>query len=125
MANSTLEIETTSDVLPSVTGEEHIVETHASTEAHAGPHIPLIQGEQVWGPISNVTLTTLMFLGIVLGIAITAKKNLANNSDSKIKLFFLNFTKFFDDQLTDAFQDKETGRKYYGLVVGTFFIIFF
>ncbi len=121
MATPTPEIRTVSMIESSDT----TTETHATTEHHSGPHIPLIQGEQVWGPISNVTITTLMFLGIVLGIGLTAKQVLKNNSDSKIKIFFLNFVKFFDDQLRDAFQDKDTSRRYFGLVVGMFFIIFF
>jgi len=41
------------------TGE--LVDTHAE-ESHVGPHIPLIQGEQVYGPISNTTVTLLLFL---------------------------------------------------------------
>lgn len=55
-----------------------------------------------------------------------AKSALENNKKSKLKLFFLTFTKFFDDQLRDAFDgDKQKARKYYPLIVGMFFLILF
>ncbi len=94
-------------------------------EHHTWPHIPLIQGEQVWWPISNVVVTTLIFLGIVLGFAWTARSKLKNSSQWKLKTFVLHFVKFFDDQLRDAFWDKDMSRKYFPLVVGMFCIIFF
>jgi len=51
---------------------------------------------------------------------------LKHNKKSKLKLFFLTFTKFFDDQLRDAFDgDKKQARKYYPLIVGMFFLILF
>lgn len=93
--------------------------------AATGPHIPLIQGETVWGPISNVSVTTFVFLIIIIGVAFFAKRALKSEKKSKIKLFFLTFLKFFDDQLRDAFGDKETARKYFPLVVGMFSVIFF
>lgn len=108
------------------TSAEHTTDdVHASTEHHAGPHIPLIQGEQVWGPISNITITTFLFLIIVSVVSLMANKALKNNKKSKLKLFFLTFVKFFDDQLRDAFGNKKESRKYYTLVVGMFFIILF
>ncbi len=103
-----------------------IQEANLHTEEHAvGPHIPLIQGEQVWGPISNVSLTTFVFLILVSVLAFFGKKALKSNKPSKLKLFLLTFVKFFDDQLRDAFGEKELSRKYFPLVVGMFFIIFF
>lgn len=92
---------------------------------HTGPHIPLIQGEQVYGPISNTTVTLLLFLSITTIVALLAKRALEQNKKSKLKLFFLTFIKFFDDQVTDAFGSKKEGRKFFPLVVGMFFIIFF
>lgn len=101
-------------------------QNQATTQEHqAGPHIPLIQGEQVWGPISNVTITTLVFFVIVTAVSLFAKSALAGNKKSKLKLFFLTFVKFFDDQLRDAFGDKKESRKYFGVIVGMFFIILF
>lgn len=106
------------------TGNNHWSELHAESH-HSGPHIPLIQGEQVWGPISNVSLTTMLFLVIVTGVSLLANRALKKDKKSKLKLFFLTFVKFFDDQMRDAFGDKKESRKYYALVVGMFFIIFF
>lgn len=99
-----------------------------STEVeHASewPHIPLIQGEQVYGAISNTTITTFVFLIIVTIISVLARNALRSNKDSKLKLFFLTFIKFFDDQLRDAFESKKESRKYFALIVGMFFIILF
>lgn len=104
--------------------EAHLDELHAE-EAHAWPHIPLIQWETVWGPISNTTITSFIFLIIVTAVSIHANRLLKKNKDSKLKLFFLTFTKFFDDQLRDAFGDKKESRKYYPVVVGMFFLILF
>jgi len=78
-----------------------------------GPHIPLIQGETVWGPISNVSITSFVFLIIVCVIAFFANTALKQEKNSKLKLFFLTFTKFFDDQLRQAFDDKQAARKYF------------
>lgn len=91
-----------------------------------GLHIPLIQWEYVYGPITNITLTIFIFLIIVTIVAVYAKSALKNNKKSKIKLFFLTFTKFFDDQLRDAFDgDKKKARQYYPLIVWMFFLILF
>ena len=92
----------------------------------AGLHIPLIQGEYVFGPITNITLTIIIFLFIVVWVGFMARSALVNNKKSRLKLFFLTFTKFFDDQLRDAFDgDKKKARKYYPLIVGMFFLILF
>ena len=91
-----------------------------------GLHIPLIQGEYVYGPLTNITLTIILFLVIITFVAIYARSVLKRNKKSKLKLFFLTFTKFFDDQLRDAFDgDKKKARKYYPLIVGMFFLILF
>lgn len=91
-----------------------------------GLHIPLIQGETVFGAISNTTLTILIFLVIITVVWVFARNALRENKKSKLKLFFLTFTKFFDDQLRDAFDgDKQKARKYYPLIVGMFFLILF
>jgi len=91
-----------------------------------GLHIPLIQGEYVYGPITNITITLIIFWIIVFLLGLYGRHILKNNKKSKLKLFFLTFTKFFDDQLRDAFDgDKKRARQYYPLIVGMFFIILF
>lgn len=117
---------TTHNELDTLEAQIHASETdtHASEE-HVGPHIPLIQGEQVWGPFSNVSITTIIFLIIVTIVSVAANRALKKNKKSKLKLFFLTFVKFFDDQLRDSFEDKTESRKYYTLIVGMFFIILF
>lgn len=119
MANSQ-----TNEILYQDLNTWELADTHTE-ESHSGPHIPLIQGEQVYGPISNTTVTLLLFLWITIVVSLLARRALAYNKKSKLKLFFLTFIKFFDDQVTDAFGDKKQGRKFFPLVVGMFFIIFF
>lgn len=70
-------------------------------------------------------MTLLLFLGATTIVSLFAKRALEQNKKSKLKLFFLTFVKFFDDQVTDAFGNKKEGRKFFPLVVGMFFIIFF
>lgn len=67
----------------------------------------------------------MLFLIIVTCVSLLANRALKKDKKSKLKLFFLTFVKFFDDQMRDAFGDKKESRKYYALVVGMFFIIFF
>ena len=95
------------------------------TQAHVGPHIPLIQGETVWGPITNVTLTLLVFLLGTTLVALAARNALKKEKSSKLKLFFLTFIQFFDRYLRDSFGDKAFARRYFPLIVGMFIIIFF
>jgi len=91
-----------------------------------GLHIPLIQWEIVFGPVTNITITIFVFAIIVFLLGLYSRNVLKNNKKSKIKLFFLTFIKFFDGQLRDAFDgDKKKARQYFPLVVGMFFLIFF
>ena len=113
------------EAYPEKTDTTPIGETSHAQSHHEWPHIPLIQGETVYGPISNTTLTSFIFLAIVFFVAISAKKALLNNKKSKLKLFFLTFVKFFDDQLRDAFGNKKMARAYFPLIVGMFFLILF
>jgi membrane protein implicated in regulation of membrane protease activity len=68
-----------------------------------GPHIPLIQGETVWGPITNITLTLFVFLILVVILAFFAQKALKSDKKSKLRTALLNFLHFFDHYLRDAF----------------------
>lgn len=67
----------------------------------------------------------MLFLIIVTCVSLVANRALKKDKKSRLKLFFLTFVKFFDDQMRDAFGDKKESRKYYALIVGMFFIIFF
>ncbi len=102
---------------------ENNLETH--TEVHAGPHVPKIQWETVYWPISNTTITTFLFFVMVLIVSIFANKALKNNKKSKLKLFFLNFLKFFDGYLVDSFWNKKFARAHFPLIAWIFIIIFF
>ena len=69
---------------------QELMDTHMVDDAHGEthhewPHIPLIQGEQVWWPISNVSITTMLFLLIVSIVTFFAKNALKKNKKSKKK----------------------------------------
>lgn len=109
------------------TDVEHAVTEHGDTHAeeHVGPHIPLIQWEQVWGPISNTSVTTFLFFIIVLVVSLLANRALHSPKKSRLRNFFLTLVKFFDEYLRDSFGDKAFARKHFVLVVGIFSIVFF
>jgi F-type H+-transporting ATPase subunit a len=100
-------------------------QTHAETEVHTGPHIPAIQWETVYGIISNTTITTLVLLFIVSIVSFFANRALKSSKKSRLKLFFLNYIKFFDNYLRESLGDKVFARKYFMLVVGIFSVVFF
>jgi F0F1-type ATP synthase membrane subunit a len=99
-------------------------EVHASEE-HSGPHIPLIQGETVYGPITNITLTIIIFLGMVSLFAFFAKRALTSAKKSKLRTGVLTYVQFADRYLRDTFGDKKSARTVFPLIVGMFTIIFF
>lgn len=102
---------------------------HEGADAHAEvhhewPHIPTIQWEQVWGPISNTVVTTFVFLLLISVFAFFAKKALKVTKKSRLKLGVLSFVKFFDDFLSEGFgNDKKMAREFFPLIVGFFVII--
>jgi len=49
-----------------------------------------MQGEQVWGPISNTTITTFIFMILIIIVSVIAK-NALKKEKSRLKAFFLNF----------------------------------
>lgn len=104
-------------------GDIHVDEHHA--EEHHWPHIPTIQWEQVWGPISNTVVTTFVFFLIVLAVSLKANRDLKTNKKSKLKLFFLTLVQFFDKFIRDGFGSKKMAREFFSLIVGVFFIILF
>ena len=97
--------------------------TYAETWASA-LHVPTIQWEQVWGPISNTVVTTFVFLFIVIIFAFFAKRALKSTKKSRLKLWVLSFVKFFDNFLSEGFwDDKKTAREFFPLIVWFFIII--
>ncbi len=99
--------------------------SETTTEVHQGPHIPAIQGEDVYGFISNTTVTTVIFLIIVTIVSLLANKALRSNKKSRLKLFFLNYVQFFDSYLRESLWDKAFARKHFVLVVWIFSIVLF
>lgn len=91
---------------------------------HAGPHIPKIQWEQIYGGITNTTLTTFIFLIFIIIFAIKGKIAL-NKPKSRLKIFLITTIRFFDNFLKDSFHDKAFARKHFMIVVWIFTIILF
>lgn len=98
--------------------------TYAEVGHSEGPHIPTIQWEQIWGPISNTVVTTFVFLLLIALFAFFAKKALKSTKKSRLKLGVLSFVKFFDNFLSEGFgNDKKAAREFFPLIVGFFVII--
>ncbi|MDD5769396.1 MAG: F0F1 ATP synthase subunit A [Candidatus Gracilibacteria bacterium] len=98
--------------------------TIETTQEHTGPHIPKIQGEIVYGPISNTNITTFLFLIIVLVFSIFAKMALKKDN-SKLKTAILDVVSVLDKNFIESFHDKYFARAYLPLIGGIFFIVLF
>lgn len=96
-----------------------------NSEVHAGPHIPKIQWETVYGPISNTTITTFLFLIIVLIFSVFWNRALKSEKKSRFKMFLITSMRTLDNYLKDSFADNKFSRAYFPLIVWIFFIILF
>ena len=88
------------------------------------PHVPKIQWEQVWWPITNTTLATFVFLIIVVVVSVRAKLALWKKK-SKFKTALLHIIGLLDSYVIESFGDKKFARAFFPLIVGIFFIILF
>ncbi len=99
------------------------VATHAET-THEWPHIPKIQWEQVYWPISNTNIATFAFFVIVLIFSIFANRALKKPT-SKLKSAVLHLVWTLDSYMSDAFDDKKFTRSYFPLIWSFFIVILF
>jgi len=99
-------------------------EIETNTEIHAGPHIPKIQWEEVSGIISTTTISSLLFMSLIIIFSLIAKMSLRKKW-WRIKTFFLSLIDFFYKYLIDSFWDRKTARRYFPLIAGVFFVILF
>lgn len=89
---------------------------------HSGPHIPKIQWETVYGPISNTNVATFIFFILVVIFSIFANRAL-KKENSKLKVAVLDVVGTLDKNVTEAFHnDKNFSRAAFPLV-GWFFIV--
>lgn len=92
---------------------------------HSGPHIPKIQWETVYGPISNTNVATFVFLIFVIIFAFFAKRALKQDS-SKLKTAILHILGLLDQNLTESFHgERGFARAFFSLIAGFFLIILF
>lgn len=99
--------------------------TEVQTEQHAGPHIPKIQWETVYGPISNTNVATFIFLILVAIFAVFAKSALKKEK-SRLKTAILDVISLLDKNLTESFHgEKKFSRAVFPLIAGFFIIILF
>lgn len=96
---------------------------HEST-AHEWPHIPKIQWEQVYWPISNTNIASFTFLILVLIFSIFANRALSKK-DSRLKSIVISIVSFFDKTFFDGLNDKSFARAYFPILAGISFIVFF
>lgn len=101
-----------------------IENNEVQTEQHTWPHIPKIQWESVYWPISNTNIASFLFLIIVLIFSILVNRSLKKDN-SKLKMAVLNFVSILDKTIMDSFHDKKFSRAFFPLVAGFFIIILF
>jgi F-type H+-transporting ATPase subunit a len=115
-----------------ISSEAHSVsgELHATTEHHAGPHIPGTQGEVIDGlsvmgfPVTNTILSTWIFMVFLfLGVAVLYTA-LRTNGLPRVRAFGIDMVSRLDDFLTNALSEKRIARKFLPLV-GWFFVFIF
>ncbi len=94
------------------------------TEQHVWPHIPKIQWETVYWPISNTNIASFLFLILVLIFSLFAKMAL-KKENSLLKVAVLNFISLLDKNISDSFHDKKFSRAFFPLVAWFFIIILF
>ena len=101
------------------------IETITQTETkHEWPHIPKIQWEQVYWPISNTNIATFIFFLIVLIFSITVNR-LLKSDKSRLKSAVLHLVWTLDAYITDSFDDKKFARSFFPLIWWIFCIILF
>lgn len=95
------------------------------TEQHSWPHIPKIQWETVYWPISNTNIATFVFLVFVIIFAFFANRALKKET-SRLKTAILNIISGLDKNMTDSFHnDKNFSRAAFPLVAWFFVVILF
>lgn len=102
--------------------ENNTNETHS--EQHVWPHIPKIQWEAVYWPISNTNIASFIFLILVLIFWIFAKRAIKKDN-SKLKTACLNIVWALDKEFSESFHDKVFARSYLPLIWWFFVIILF
>lgn len=97
-------------------------ELHATTEHHAGPHIPGTQGEVIDGlsvmglSVTNTILSTwifMVFLFVFVAILYTA---IRTEMFPRIRAFGLDIITKLDEFLKNALSEKRIARKFLPLV---------
>lgn len=91
---------------------------------HEWPHIPKIQGEQVYWPITNTNIATFMFLIIVLIFSIFVNRALKNEK-SKLRSAVLNFVDILYKYMYDSLNDRKFTVAFFPLIWWIFIIILF
>ena len=104
---------------------ENQIDAIIQTETkHEWPHIPKIQWEQVYGPISNTNIATFTFFILVLIFSIFANKALKNQK-SKLRTAILNLISILDNYFVDSLNDKKFSRAFFPIMWWFFIIILF
>lgn len=89
-----------------------------------GPHIPGFQWEEIYWPITNTTITTFLFLILVVVFSLKAKSALWKK-ESRLKVCLLDWIWYIDNHLKTSFWDKDFARWFLPLILWIFSIIFF
>jgi len=106
-----------------MTSNDTWIEIHQET--HSAPHIPGIQGELVYGPVSNTNITTGVFFVFVIVFIVFARLAL-HKQNSKLKTGLLHLIGMLDTNMKNAFWgDAIFARRFFPLLAGILTIILF
>lgn len=94
------------------------------TEHSSQLHIPAIQGEKIYGPVSNTNVAMFIFFLIVLVFSLYAKKALSKEN-SKLKTWLLHLLGTLDKNMSDTLESKTFARSYFTLIAGFLVVILF
>jgi F0F1-type ATP synthase membrane subunit a len=100
-------------------------ETQLNSEVkHEWPHIPKLQWEQVYWPISNTNIATFTFFIFVLIFSVIAKKSLYNEK-SKLRIAILDILSKLNWNVKWTFHDRDFTLKYFPIIAWLAFIVLF
>lgn len=101
-----------------------VSETHAATEAHAGPHVPELQGGAMFGTewITQTVFSTWLFMALMLAVLVPLRMALRKKG-GLLKTSGVAVVKSLDGFLTGALEDAAFARKAFFLLAGCFVYI--
>lgn len=103
---------------------EPLADAHASTQAHAGPHVPELQGAGLFGTewITQTVFSTWIFMALMLAVLVPLRLALRKKG-GLLKTSGVAVVKSLDGFLSGALEDAVFARRAFFLLGGCFVYI--